>query len=60
MSGTFRWCVGCASEQQFEMPPCEDEHGADCLDLACVQCGHAVVTGVLLTPVEVVVEVRAA
>lgn len=31
------------------MPPCEDDHGLDCLDLACVECGHAIVVGILIT-----------
>lgn len=40
-----RWCAGCADERVFEMPPCQDDHGDDCLDLACVECGHAIVVG---------------
>jgi hypothetical protein len=55
-----RWCVDCAGESLFEVPPCEDGHGEDCLDLACVECGAAVVVGVLVTREQVVVEVRAA
>ncbi len=47
MSSTVResWCIDCASVQWFEAPPCEDGHGLDCLDLACVECGSAIVTG---------------
>ncbi|MBC7374762.1 MAG: hypothetical protein H7323_12305 [Frankiales bacterium] len=41
----IRWCAGCGDERGFEMPPCEDGHGLDCLDLACVDCGHAIVVG---------------
>ena len=41
----LRWCASCESERAFEVPPCEDGHGLDCLDLACVDCGHAVVLG---------------
>ena len=41
-----RWCAGCRDERVFEVPPCEDGHGLDCLDLACVECGHAVVVGI--------------
>jgi hypothetical protein len=26
----------------FEQPPCEDGHGADCLDLACMECGFGI------------------
>ena len=39
------WCPECVDECSFEMPPCEDGHGADCLDLACVECGFAIVVG---------------
>jgi hypothetical protein len=41
-----RWCAGCREVRDFEVPPCEDGHGEDCLDLACVDCGWAVVLGV--------------
>ena len=40
-----RWCGECKDERVFEVPPCEDGHGADCLDLACADCGAAIVTG---------------
>ena len=43
---SIRWCGECKDERVFEMPPCEDGHGPDCLDLACVDCGYAVVTGI--------------
>ena len=43
----IRWCATCATESAFEQPPCEDGHGEDCLDLACVQCGHGIVLRVL-------------
>ncbi len=58
--GMFRWCFTCCGEQLFEMPPCEDGHGEDCLDLACVACGHAIVVGVLVADPGVSLEVRAA
>ena len=60
MSRVSRWCAPCGSETDFEVPPCEDGHGEDCLDLACVECGHAIIVGVLLSDDEVLVEVRAA
>jgi hypothetical protein len=44
----FRWCAGCEADTPFEAPPCDDGHGLDCLDLACVECGLALVAGVLL------------
>ena len=43
----IRWCGECKDERHFEMPPCEDGHGVDCLDLACVDCGAAIVVGLL-------------
>ncbi len=56
----LRWCAECKDERPFEVPPCEDGHGLDCLDLACVDCGHAVVVGVLVDDEVVVVELAAA
>lgn len=47
MSSTLRWCSACRAEQEFEVPPCDDGHGADCPDLACVTCGAAVVLAVV-------------
>ena len=55
-----RWCAECSDERPFEVPPCEDGHGEDCLDLSCAECGHAIVVGVLLADHEVLLEVRAA
>ena len=43
----YRWCSTCSSKQLFEQPPCEDGHGDDCLDLACVTCGSALVLGLV-------------
>lgn len=60
MSATVRWCSPCGGETLFEVPPCEDGHGEDCLDLSCVDCGHAVVVGILLSDSDVLLEVRAA
>ena len=59
MSATVRWCSPCGGEQLFEVPPCEDGHGEDCLDLSCVECGHAVVVG-LYEAGDVLIEVQAA
>ncbi len=55
-----RWCAECQDERPFEVPPCEDGHGVDCLDLACVDCGHAIVVGVLVDERVVMVELAAA
>ena len=60
LNGELRWCAGCAGEQVFELPPCQDGHGTDCLDRACVTCGHALVVGVLLADDIVAVEYVAA
>lgn len=62
MSGpiTCHWCSPCGEERVFEVPPCEDGHGLDYLDLSCVDCGHAIVVGRLLTDHKVLIEVRAA
>ena len=49
----LRWCDGCADERPFVAPPCEDGHGADCVDLMCVDCGEAIVVGLLSTDHEV-------
>ena len=55
-----RWCAECSDERPFEVPPCEDGHGLDCLDLACVDCGHAIVVGVFVDDQVVTVELVAA
>ena len=60
MSYDLRWCASCEGERAFEVPPCEDGHGLDCIDLACVDCGHAMVLGVLIADDVVLVEVLAA
>ncbi len=36
-----RYCPTCESEQLFEAPLCQDGHGKNCPDLACVACGTA-------------------
>lgn len=48
MTHEIRWCAACVQETAFEMPPCDDGHGNDCLDLACVECGHVILLGLLL------------
>lgn len=42
------YCVPCQANRLFEQPPCEDDHGQDCAELACVVCGHALLIGPLL------------
>jgi hypothetical protein len=60
MQASVRWCASCATETLFEQPPCEDGHGEDCLDLACVACGAALTIGVLLMTEQVVEAHRSA
>lgn len=55
-----RWCASCADERVFEVPPCEDGHGEDCLDLACVECGHAISVGLLLVQAQAEAQVARA
>jgi hypothetical protein len=38
-------CADCGDERRFEQPPCEDGHGADCPEWACVDCGAAILLG---------------
>jgi hypothetical protein len=39
------WCASCRAEQSFEHPECSDEHGRDCPEWACVECGEAIMVG---------------
>lgn len=55
-----RHCATCRQEQAFEVPPCQDDHGADCPDLACVVCGTAVTVAVVVDqPVVIRIDVAA-
>jgi hypothetical protein len=40
-----QWCSTCRADVLFEQPDCVDEHGADCPEWVCVQCGDAVLVG---------------
>jgi hypothetical protein len=40
-----RWCSTCQDEVTFEQPGCLDDHGLDCPEWVCVQCGDAVLVG---------------
>ena len=60
MQVEFRWCSTCQGKQLFEQPPCEDGHGEDCLDLACVTCGAALVLGLTDAQLPDTKDVRAA
>ncbi|MGZ4638081.1 MAG: hypothetical protein ACXV2J_03370 [Actinomycetes bacterium] len=39
------WCATCRSETAFAHPECLDDHGADCPEWACVDCGEAIMMG---------------
>ena len=60
MTRTSRWCSECREETAFEVPPCEDGHGPDCFDLACVDCGSAYVLGLHDDGAELLLSVPAA
>ncbi len=45
MPTELRTCPSCRAERPFEAPPCPDGHGADCAELACVECGTALLVG---------------
>lgn len=56
-------CTHCREERDFEQPPCGEGHGVDCPDLACIECGMAVVlpgSQTFVTEPGVTVELRAA
>ena len=44
---TYRWCGSCREETVFERPPCIDGHGEGCPEQMCVECGMAVVIGMV-------------
>jgi hypothetical protein len=35
-------CAACGDERAFEQPPCVEGHGDPCPELACVDCGAAI------------------
>jgi hypothetical protein len=47
MRTVLRHCPSCGDEREFEAPPCPDDHGIDCPDLACVTCGIALSFGLV-------------
>jgi hypothetical protein len=47
MTVGLRHCTICALERFFEQPPCLDEHDPDCPEWVCVECGAALLVGVL-------------
>jgi len=47
MPTQVRRCPSCGDERAFETPPCADGHGPDCAELACRDCGTALLFGPL-------------
>jgi hypothetical protein len=44
------FCPECTDERPFERPECLDGHGPDCPELACVECGTAILVAPLTQP----------
>jgi hypothetical protein len=42
------YCALCAAESAFSRPGCDDGHGVDCPEWACIECGSAILVGVLV------------
>jgi hypothetical protein len=40
-----RHCSTCRHDTMFEQPACVDDHGFDCPELVCVECGDALLLG---------------
>lgn len=38
-------CPDCAAPRLFEQPGCAPEHGVDCVERCCTECGAAVFIG---------------
>jgi hypothetical protein len=58
---TVRFCPDCGGDAEFERPPCEDGHGAECPEWLCTGCGSAVLIGNFpASEVPVTIEVRGA
>lgn len=41
-----RDCSSCGEQREFEVLACADGHGGDCPELACIDCGAAIVVGI--------------
>lgn len=51
------WCATCRRDGPFQRPECLDDHGGDCPEWMCVDCGEAVVVGFALPEMVVGFEV---
>jgi len=47
MGTVLRHCPTCGDEREFETPPCLDDHGEECPELACLECGTALLVGLM-------------
>ncbi|MBA9004616.1 MULTISPECIES: hypothetical protein [Thermomonospora] len=45
MSCPVLYCSACGGDRPFERPVCPDGHGAECPELACTECGMAIIVG---------------
>ena len=54
----LRDCSTCRAQRAFEALVCIDGHGADCPELACVDCGEAVLVGLFDFELAIVIEVH--
>lgn len=50
MPTLVRQCPCCGDERAFSTPPCVDGHGTDCAELACHDCGTALLAGPTVLP----------
>ena len=41
MPTQLRQCPCCADVRGFEVPPCAEDHGPECAERACLECGTA-------------------
>jgi hypothetical protein len=48
MPTLVRECPCCGDERAFETPPCADGHGPECAELACPDCGTALIVAPFL------------
>ncbi len=48
MPTQLRPCPSCGEERAFEAPPCADGHGPECAELACRDCGTALLVDPLV------------
>ena len=50
MPTLLRRCPCCGDERAFDTPPCTDGHGTECAELACRDCGTALLLGPVTPP----------